>query len=165
MIKAALSFFQFVPAWCYGLLAVIALLIGVETHGRHHERKIWEAREAAIARLNALALAAVTARNDQIKIDQKKTESRITIGLKDENTKLRADVAANRLRKPSASCTGTAAGPTSKSNAGNDAADPGTELVSESTQRDFEALQLKVGETFASCRALQDFVRSNNLGP
>lgn len=32
-----------VPSWCYGVIGLLALVVGIELHGRHHVQVLWDA--------------------------------------------------------------------------------------------------------------------------
>lgn len=44
-MSAFLTLVRVIPSWCYWLVALIALCGFCELHGRHAERKKWEAKE------------------------------------------------------------------------------------------------------------------------
>jgi hypothetical protein len=159
-----LGMFRVVPTWCYWLLALVALCLGCELHGRHAVQVKWN---AAIVAQKASDDAALEIRNESNRMEKRFQDDRSTRIQKesdDELIKVRSDIAAQRVRIGTALCSAT--GPASSTSAASgSAADTGSGLVSESTQRSINELEVAVESALAAGRAAQAFIRENGMAP
>jgi hypothetical protein len=78
----------------------------------------------------------------------------------DEVSKLRTRIAnSDRLRV--AGCNGSAGSSETKGSTSGNGGDTGARMVSEATQRDFDALELRIETVFAGCRIAQEFIKKH----
>jgi hypothetical protein len=161
---ALLSVFRLVPSWCYWLLALVALCLGCELHGRHSVQAKWD---AAVVAQKAADDAQIEIRNESNRMEARAQADRLTTIQKahdDELVKVRSSIAGQRLRVGTALCP--AAGSTdTASTSGGTGTDTGGGLVSENVQRAINDLEVKVESALAAGRAAQAFIRENGMAP
>ena len=162
-MKAVFAMFGLMPNWCYWLIALVALCLGFEWHGRHAVQVKWD---AAIVKQAAddKALADIRAESNRMLARAQSDQSiRIQKAHDDELVKVRSDIAAQRLHVGSALCSASGpANPTGTS--GSIGADTGGGLVSDATQQAINQLEVKVENALAAGRAAQAFIRENGMG-
>lgn len=162
-MMAVLAMFRIVPSWCYWLLALVALCVGCEMHGRRSVQVKWDAAVVAQAASDKAALDIRTESNRMLANAQADRSTSIQKAHDDELIKVRSDIAGQRLRVGTAFCpaTGPANTASTSSSTGTD-----TEggLVSESAQRVINELEIKVEDALAAGRAAQEFIRANGMG-
>ena len=163
---ALLGIFRFIPSWCYGLLAFVVLAGAGAVYERHAGETIvqkqWDAEKAQQI---ANDKAAVEMRNESNRMLARAQSDRSTLIQKahdDEIAKVRSSITNQRLRIGTALCS-TAGSSNSTSASGSNGTDTGSGLVSESTQRAINDLEMKVENALATGRAAQAFIRENGL--
>jgi len=160
-----LALIRIVPSWCYWLLALLALCIACEVHGRHAVQKEWDADRAEISRISQIARATATARNEEIKISQDNTNARITKDHANEIALVRSNSKPERLRIASNVCSGVAAATKAESATGSDSGLAATILLPQQINDDLQSLMIEADTMLAGCRAAQEFIVSNGMAP
>jgi hypothetical protein len=122
-------------------------------------------REAADRKQAESAAILTRIKNNERKVEQDKANSaRIAKEHQREMEKVRADLAAERLRKPKW-CDGPAEGTETDSPSGSNGADPASRLLPEAVESDIRRLIEETERAAATGRACQEFVRSNGMAP
>jgi hypothetical protein len=159
---------KLIPSWAYGALAIVALGVGIEFHGRAHVQHLWDADRQEIARISQTAIAAANVRNSAI-LAQQTADAEVRIkGYQDEAIKAHADAANSKhlwLRLSKASCDNFASSTDPKSSQGSDATTAGTVPLPDTIEQSLRALMLEADLVVASCRAAQGFIRDNGMYP
>jgi hypothetical protein len=150
--------------------AAAALIVGLFMFGHHIGAASVQAKwTAETSRRDAADNAAIlkrTADNVTLAAAQSETNTLLKKGYSNEITRLNAvGAAAGRLRIGSAICPRLDSASDTQSAGGSHATDPSAGLVRPDINRDIDALKLKVGTVFASCRAAQTFIRDNGMAP
>jgi hypothetical protein len=142
-----------IPLWLRAAVAaaILAALVGLAWFIHHtiwksgydaHKQEVMEAEKEAIAKR--------LAENADLAMAQEAERVKLQKGFENEIKSMRTRIAnADRLRIPS-NCGGPAGTTEGKTASGSDGGDTGTRMVSEATQRDFDALEERVEEVFAS---------------
>lgn len=157
-------------AWLAAVVIASVTLGGTHwkayTAGERAVQADWNNANADRAEAEKGAVLARLAENRETFRRQELDNARITKAHNDEIAQIRADLSrAPRLRIGSALCGGPASLAQTTSASGSNGANTAGRLVSESVQRDIDALKLKVEEAFAAGRACQAFVTSNGMTP
>ena len=164
--------FRLVPSWCYWLLALVALCLGCEIHGRHAVQAKWNKAEIIRSanekaqidiriesnRMLAQAQAATTTRISDANhkaiasvnssLDAARHAVAVTAGL-------RVAVACNQI-----------AGSTSASGAGgSNGTDTRTVALPDQVTSDLLDLAAEADKVVEQLRSAQDFIRSNGFAP
>lgn len=122
-------------------------------------------REAAERKQAENAAILTRVKNNERKAEQDKANSaRIAKEHKNEMDKVRADLAAERLRKP-AWCGGSAGTSETDSPGGGNGTDPAGRLLPPEVERTVRGLIEETERAAATGRACQEFVRSNGMAP
>ena len=159
-----LAAFKFVPSWCYWLLALVALCLGCEMHGRHAVRKQWDVYIVAQSLISKTALDKRNDDNASLKKIQIGVSENIQKVNENEIINLRATIAqSKRLRIGSAICGGATGQAHANSATSGDAADTSGRLLSDEMDRDIKSLILETEQAAATGRAAQAFIRKNGL--
>lgn len=164
-MKPFLDLINIVPGWCYWLLALLALCIGCEIHGRHAVQKKWDADKAEISAQSKLAVNMAAVRNEDIKIRQTEDNERIAKEHANEINLIRANSKPERLRIPSNVCSRVTATTKAESTARSDPEPPAAILLPQQINDDLQSLMTEADTLLAGCRAAQEFIVSNGMAP
>lgn len=146
-------------------VAAVGLLHTGYRHGVQSVQSKWD-QETAKRKQDENAAILTAMLNNERKAEQDKLNSqRIAKENKRELDKIRADLAAARLRVGPAFCPRSAEAVTPNSPSSSDGADTGARLLPEEVERDIRALIEETERVAATGRAAQDFIRSNGMAP
>lgn len=121
--------------------------------------------EAAERMHTANAAILTQIKNNERKAEQDKLNSaRIAKEHKNEMDKVRADLAAERLRKPTW-CAGSSEGAEADRANGSNGVDPASRLLPPAVEADIHRLIEETERAAATGRAAQEFIRSNGMAP
>lgn len=163
---AILAMLKIVPGWCWWILALTALCLGFELHGRHAVQLRWDSYAMAQALAGKQALDQRNEENAQLKKIQQATSINIQ-KVHDNEILVLHNAFANseRLRIGAAFC-GTAARQTEADGAGRShGADTGNRLLSPEMDAAVKQLILESEAAAAAGRAAQAFIRANGMAP
>jgi ABC-type nitrate/sulfonate/bicarbonate transport system substrate-binding protein len=149
-------------------IAILAAVTGLLWVGHHYGAQGVQAewdRETAQRKQaeNAAILARIDENNRKAEQD-KLNSARIAQEHKNEMDKVRADLAAQRLRKPKW-CAGSTEGAKADSASSSNAAYPASRALPAEVERDIRGLIEETERAAATGRACQEFVRSNGMTP
>lgn len=150
-------------------IAAVLLLVGVAVGGH-----IW-AVDAAYDRGHAAAETERAARDavavgsrvtENVKVGEKQDKDNVIITEKkhEELAPVIRTIYVDRVRVGQGVC-GPATASETQGTGGSNSTDPGPRLVSQRTEEDIRALEVKVEESFATGRACQAFLEKNGLTP
>jgi len=160
-----LALIRIVPSWCYWIVALIALCIGCEVHGRHAVQKEWDVDRTEISRQSKVAINMAAIRNEEIKIRQNDDNARIEKDHSNEIAIIHANTKPQRLRISANVCRDTAGTTKAESATGSYSEPSRTILLPQQINDDLQSLMIEADTMLAGCRAAQNFIVYNRMGP
>ncbi len=161
---ALLAAFRIVPAWCYGLLAIVALCLAFEWHGRSVVQGRWDKERIARAAADQALIDVRTESNRMLARAQATTNLKVENDLQKALASADARVAAARAGGLRFAGTCAAAGPAPADGAGgSDGASTATVRLPDQVANDLFDLAGDADKIMEQARACQAWIREQGF--
>lgn len=151
----------------WAVLAALCAAFGGSAYvaGLTHEKKAWQAADAAKEAKTSAAMVARMQSNATESAKQSEINATITERTHEELSPIVKRIYVDRVRVGPSLCGGTPPTAQTESAGSSNAADPPGRLVPDQLEGRIRELEIRVEEALATGRACQAFVRENGMAP